>query len=374
MKIGENVAWFEEYGFIDNPYEVRTPKNIPLDEIVWSRSDMNNVKEDIENFIDDLEQGYVTSLAGFSRWRGGKSWLNRYIEKRVYDRLDNILFIRIDLTRVGSNLSAFYRKVINNLVNVDEDTAFMEKIKQEYSDEAELKEVFGSDLGHILFQIIFGSAEVRKKILKAWLEGFSPSKSNLRDENLHYSIKGREDLMLEILEQLINEGASLFNRVVLSLDQLESAKTFAQDLSDILRDLSDEMSENLALCLFYTGESADWWFDHGYGDALYHRIDYKEYIKPLELGASQNFIRTQNKIYREEGWTGSDQIYPFTEESIEYLVKLMGSENSRPGFILENCKVLARDAYDEGEGKVEKAFIEEKLSKLENIKEQKELV
>lgn len=133
---------------------------------------------------------------------------------------------------------------------------------------------------------------------------------------------------------------------------------------DGLRDMLDAFSERFGLIASFTAEKVEEWYDLGYTEYLGRRFDYTIELTSLKKETLSEFLRIHHKVYRKEGVKVSDELVPFTEDSVTKLVDLMPPQYYYPGYFLPNCKDIARLAFDRKKQQIEVKFVEDNFEKV----------
>lgn len=90
-------------------------------------------------------------------------------------------------------------------------------------------------------------------------------------------------------------------------------------------------------------------------------------LKPLDNSACEKIVASYMKIARKEDYNNDDELYPFTEEAINALLKTKeDSLNGSPRFVVKSCYTLlqrAADSLNKGEV-IDTSFVKEVLGTL----------
>ena len=146
----------------------------------------------------------------------------------------------------------------------------------------------------------------------------------------------------EMLVRILKQMKPVFPAIVLVIDELENASVkLAGQLSDSLRDMLDSFSENFTLLASFTAQKDEEWYDLGYSEALFRRLDYSVKLEALSLDSVVDFLRIHHHAYREPGAVVKDQLHPFAEKGAIALLENMKPGHQYPGYYLPNCRDLA---------------------------------
>jgi hypothetical protein len=355
--------WFEELGFVKNPYRRLDPYTIELDYLVWDRPDLPNVRRTLDRFIEDILTQHRTALRVFGPAGSGKTWITRIIQKEVNERGGGVCFIYTKIPKIEPTFQVVYRKAIEYfLENHIKKIAEHIRSKTEKDDFESWKRVIeDGDLATCLANIYTKSSQLIHA--RKWITGEKLTISELRELNITYSLDSDYD-RFQMLIRLMREASKVFSSVILVVDELENAPVkLAGQIGDGLRDLLDEFSEKFALICSFTAQKVEEWYDHGYAEFLARRINYTIQLDSLGRDHISEFLRTHHTMYRRGGFEG-DQLLPFNEDSVVSLLEAMPPEFHYPGYFLPNCEELARLAVENEVEVITTKFIESNLDKL----------
>jgi hypothetical protein len=357
------MAWHEKYEFVDDPYKIIDPPTIEFERIEWNRDDLKDERIKIDNFLEDIKNSYRVGMLAYGPVGSGKTWLSRVIEKEILEIVDNAVIIRTKIPRVQPNFSSIYELFISSLI--DEDTRFLDELKKKLGLNKEdwVNFMRNKDLGRCLWHIATGDKE---ELALSWLHGESPSATDLK--NLGVYTKLTSDFKkAEVMKTLIDKTSTLFPTTILIVDELENASpAFARQLADILRDFLDEFNEKFALFCSLTASTIEEFFDFGYSDALFSRLNYHISLGLVKEEYAIEFITKVNQKYRKKGVELKNPLSPFKEDGIAKLFKIMNPEKLYPRWIFINCGTLAREAEKENK-EIDTKFVLEHKGRLTHI-------
>ena len=360
------MPWYEVFGFEADPYMKVDPYTIPDKRIIWNRDDLIRVKKTITDFIEDVKAGYRCALKIYGDWGSGKTWLIRYLEKRIREKVEDVIVIRTYIPKIEPTFSVLYKKFVENVMHSNLLSKIMEALEREGGPTPDgwKKAVGDDDLGQALWNIHHGQDEM---LSRRWLLGAKISMRDLSSAGIISRIEG-DYRRYEIMEKIIKFAREISSMTVLIIDELENVSPrLAPSLSDALRDLLDAFYDGFALICSYTAASEDEWYDLGYTDALYRRIDYTIAMEPLDITYAPDFLRLHQEVYRQPGFKVEDQLYPFTEDGVKAILTVMDPNRRLPGFILPNCGRIAKEAARQGIDRIDRSFVEKHVELLEEL-------
>lgn len=145
-----STNWYENFGFLEDPYYLVEPWVTPFKNIEWNRGDLEIEKNRIDDFIEEVKSGYNTSILIWGAWRSGKSWLGRIIQKQLIDEKE-IFFIMINIEEGDPSQSAIYLQFIKRLINKSNwINLISEKVSDPTNIESWQKFFESEDLGRVL--------------------------------------------------------------------------------------------------------------------------------------------------------------------------------------------------------------------------------
>ena len=328
--------WFKKFGFEANPYQLSPPWEIPEKRIEWNRDDLQELKHKVDEFIKEAAEGYETSLRIWGPWRSGKTWLARYMAKRL-STVEGSFILKTEIFEYDPSLNTFYKKFIDSLLKSNWITRMSQLIEDPQKSNG-WKNFFGrDDLGEVICNIF---RDHERKLSEEWLRGEKLKSGDMTSILVKANIDSLYD-KFEVFKTIIKKSQESFSTFVLVVDQLEAAKgRIAQGFSDLFRELLDSFYEKFALILISTMESIEEWYDMNFSPALEHRIKYTAEMGVLKKEYIPSFLRKHHEVYRIEDWNGEDQINPFIEDSIMYLADRMKAQYMYPNFLLKNCGIV----------------------------------
>ena len=353
--------WFEFYGFKRNPYERKEPMDIPFEFVKWNRDDLKD-KWQLDRFIEDVLKGRSVSLRVFGPSGAGKTWLLRYIEKRIKQENKEALIFYTKLTRVEPTFEAFYRNFIENFkehylerfLNVVVNRAGLSINKwEEYFEDP--------DLAKALYHI--AHKDEHRLVSERWLLGENVSFSMLKSVEIVSSLSNYRKV--EVLKSIIRKSVEIFPLCVLFVDEIGLVTpSVGRALGGALKELLDEFYEKFSLVSTYTATISDQLIDRGYDLHFYRRFDYEVELSPINRDYVADFLRIHHTCYRKKEVEVSDELLPFTEDSIKKLYDLIVPENCHPGSILKAAGNLAREASYMKIKQIDAAFVEKNANRI----------
>ena len=359
--------WFEKFEFEEDPYRNVDPIKIPLERIVWNRNDLTGAKDNLDAMLKSVEDSYRVAVRVYGPNRSGKTWLWRYIQKEMLSRVKEALVANSRIPELDASFDAFYSILVKSIFGetIDPNAKYLERLKEVVGANGEkYTEFMGMhDLAVCLRRIALNDEQ--RDICREWLLGSSVP---IRDVNAA-GISSRLDTSYkkyEVLRTLLEKSSALFPTTAMIVDEMENASPkLAIQMSDMLRDLLDAFYDKFVLILSFTATTVGEWYDLGYKRALDGRIDYNFYLDSLKVEYSPTFLRLHQQTYRRKKFSG-DQLSPFTEDGIKYLVSLMTEDTRYPGLILSNCGILAKAAATE-DRRVNEDFVKKWSERLKDI-------
>jgi len=359
-------SWHEELGFESNPYNLQEPWVTPLEKLIWNRDDLDKVKLRSDDFIEEINGGYNSSIFIWGPWRSGKSWLGRLIEKQV--KKEGVFFITINIQEGNPSQEAFYEQFIKKLIDSDWISLISSKISDPESLEAWQRYFENEDLGRILYNIYENKDKFT--LSREWLSGEKLTTTNLNSIDVKINLNSLYEKM-ETLKILINKSQESFNSFILCVDQLEGARGRpARLLSDLLREINDSFYDKFGMILIMTMESEADWYTYGFTDPLRQRVKYTVEMELLQRDYIPIFLQKHHEVYRVSDWNKS-HLLPFQKTSIIYLADLMEVDTKYPRFLLSNCARLGKELVKKGRKTVTTTFIDKNIRHLRWILEKK---
>lgn len=161
--------WYEKWDFVENPYGIKKTKSLLPERIIWNRDDLKD-KKTLHQFLDDILNQRSVSLRIWGPTRSGKTWLLKYIEKTLKEKLkDRIIIVYTEIPEAEPTLDSFYVEFIRSLST--QLPLILEKVKDKIGDEQRAWREFFDDfeLGSALHHIHYKSDH--KPISDQWLRG-----------------------------------------------------------------------------------------------------------------------------------------------------------------------------------------------------------
>jgi len=354
--------WFKKFSFKDDPYVGRDPFTIPLELIQWNRDDLQQ-RWNLEQFLDNVVQGYRVGLKAYGPAGSGKTWLMRYLEKVLTDKLGpDVAVIYGKIFKGDANFPALYDTLLRSWSKYQE--RILAAIAEEAGDtDDKWSDYIGDrDLAACLWFLKYKGNKEQVRFCENWLRGVRVSASNLAEVNITSSLD-KDYRKYFVLRKLFELSSASFKTTLLIVDELENATTtFARGLGDFMRDMLDSFYEKFALaCSYTTRAAADVLLDWGYGEFLFRRLEWEVKLDPVISEHAPAIFRVHHSAYREERFKG-DQLLPFTEDGLRKIIQIMEPEQWYPGFILVNCGVLGRIASEAGVEQIDANFVDTETS------------
>lgn len=354
--------WFKKFSFKDDPYVIRDPFTIPLEQIQWNRDDLQH-QWNLEKFVENVVNGYRVGLKAYGPGGSGKTWLMRYLEKTLTDKLGpDVAVIYGKIYKGDANFPALYDTLVRSWGKYQEKILDTIAEKAGDTDEEWSKYVGDRDLAACLWFLKYKKNKEEVRFSENWLRGSRVSVSELAKVGITSPLD-RDYRKYLVLRKLLELSLLAFKTCLLVVDELENAPApFARGLGDFMRDLLDSFYERFALaCSYTTRAAADVLLDWGYGEFLFRRLEWEVKLDPITSEHAPAIFRVHQSVYREEGFTG-DQLLPFTEDGLRKIIQIMEPKQWYPGFILPNCGVLGRIASEAGVEQIEANFVDTETS------------
>lgn len=356
------TTWYEKFEFVSDPYSYLDPYKIDFKLIKWNRDDMYNERLRLNQFLDDVKEGKRASLQVYGALRSGKTWLTRLIEKEIVEKFDNdsdkIAFIYTKVTKTDPTFKTVFRLAITDFLEKTLDR--LAKKLQEPKLLPDWEKVFSNQDFAKCCRNYFNNRDI---LTKRWLTGEKLTSSELGKLPVNSSISEDYDRYV-MLQSLCADLSKMFSTTVLVVDELENAEVkLASQLSDILRELLDQLSEKFVLICTLSAQREDEWYDVGYTEALLARIVNTIQIKNLDKETLPNLLREHHKLYRKEEYA-KDQLWPFDESGIRELYDQMPAGRRAPGYFFPNCQDIVRLADSAGQQIIDSQFVYANFAKL----------
>lgn len=351
--------WFETFQFEQDPYTTLNPFKIPLERIRWNRDDLQD-KSKLDRFTDDIKGGYRSGLAVYGPAGSGKTWLVRYLQKRLLEESGGrIAVIRGRVLKLEPTFGALYDTFVNSW-NEQREVALGAVEDRVGRDLSQWKGLIGdSDLATCLHHLQYPQRDAKVEICEDWLRGRKIAPQDRRDVGISMSLDSDYDRYLT-LRKLFEVSLWAFEACVLIVDELENAPPrFAAALGDSLRDLLDSFADRFGLVCSYTAQAADELLDFGFGEFLFSRLESLVRLDPITPDSAPAIFTIHHEAYRAQDYAG-DQLLPFTEEGLRTLINRMDEARWYPRFILQNSGTLGRAvASSEETQQIDTDFVDE---------------
>jgi len=351
------MEWFESFGFEINPYSKIDPYTIPLDKLVWNRTDLKDVRKKLDKFVEDIFNGNRVGLKIFGPTASGKTWLIRIIEKEILSKKDGMVFIYTKIPKLDPTFSVIYRIAIENFIEkyMKKLTDYVSKQEGQTNLDAWIKVLVNEDLAKCFQQI--SSKSPNDFIAKRWLSGDKISSTELNAIKVSSSLDS-DYKKFEMLKNLLKQLSKIFPSIILVIDELENASTrFAGQVSETLREILDEFSEKFGLICAFTAQKLEEWYDIGYTESLERRLDYVMELDSLKKDAISDFLGMHHKVYRKTDFEVKNDLYPFNEKGAISLLEVSDTRFHYPGFFLPNCQEILRLAFDKKIKEINAEFV-----------------
>lgn len=359
--------WYEAFGFRIDPYTPTVnPFTRPPDVFIWNRDDLQG-KRQWETFIQKVIEGGRVALKVYGSPGSGKTWLLRMTEIKLREQLEGKgLIVCIQLDEYSSTIDAIYSKFLDGIL------PHLEKIRIEIAQkigfrdlslERWLEFVPERNLAACLWNMTTDAA--KRDLCQNWLEGEKLSPTDRRELKLSSNLD-QEYKKVEVIKNLISISRHAFPRVVVILDELTQIRpaSRARAFSSVLQSLLDSFSANFGLVCSYTATAPEELMEEwGYTEWLYRRFDYTVSMDLLSPDFIPTWLALHHTTHRKPQVEIKEQLVPFTEEGIKWLVQIMERGKRYPANILENCRTLGPLAAEENK-LVDKNFILKHREKL----------
>lgn len=355
--------WYEKFNFDANPYQKLDPFKIDYSRLSWNRDDLTGEREKLDSFIKDVLSGNKVGLLGYGAIGSGKTWLARILQMEIQNKQSNSIFIYTKVHKLEPTFSVVYKIAIECILGEIETIrkAVLEKTGRDDIDG--WKNVFeDEDLAKGFVNITKGGKG--RAIAQRWLFGHRISSSDLNKLDIVNPIDS-DYKQYEMLRNIIFTLSKLFPVVILVIDELDNAPVkMASALSDSLRNMLDEFANNFALICLFTAEALEEWYEHGYSEALRRRIDYTITLGSLRVETTPDFLRKHHSLYRKKKQETKDELYPFSEDGVVTILKIMPVEKHFPGYFFPNCEAIAKIAADEDIDVIDSQFVQKHRAKI----------
>ena len=355
--------WYEKFDFIANPYQKLDPFKIDLSRLSWNRDDLAKEREKLDRFIEDLLSGNRVGLMGYGAIGSGKTWLARILQKEIQDKQPSSIFIYTKIHKLEPTFSVLYKIAIESILSEIETIRKSVSIKAGRDDVDGWKTIFEDE------DIAKGFANITKggkagALAARWLFGYRISSSDLNTLNIVNPIDS-DYIKYETLRNIVFTLTKLFPIVILVIDELDNAPVkLASALSDSLRNMLDEISNNFGLFCLFTAEALEEWYEHGYSEALRRRIDYTMELGSIKVERAPDFLRKHHSLYRKKKQGTRDELYPFSEGGVVTVLKLMPIEKLFPGYFFPNCESIAKAAAEEDVETIDSHYVQRNRAKM----------
>lgn len=359
-----NESFYEWLGFKKNPYSIENPmlSKIPFEFIEWNREDWKKVKEEIDIVLAEINQGLSTCLRIFGGWGSGKTWLMRYLEKKIREKYNDSAFVIYSYVfGIDASFSNFYATVAEDILDESKIESLRNRVNTKPGElsVSQLTNFFNdSNLAKCLYEILMNGINQTEAI--QWIKGNKLSTTELnalKISNQNYSNLEKSTT----LQNLFNGFNILFEYTVFFADELNNAKgKLGRELCEFFRQTIDLVDERHCLILAYTSqEGGDAWYDYGFTDALLSRIRHTAILTALDENSISPFIKKHHKLYSERN---EETLYPYDEEAIKYLIKNFPPEDHYPRQFFKTTATLSiilhlDNKLKNGKPKITKEFI-----------------
>jgi len=355
--------WYEKFKFDADPYQKLDPFKIDLSRLSWNRDDLIGEREKLDRFINDVLSGNRVGLMAYGAIGSGKTWLSRILQKEIHSKQSNLIFIYTKVHKVEPTFSVIYRIAIESILSQMETirNAVLEKAGKDDIDG--WKQIFkDEDLAKGLVNITKGGKN--RAVAERWLLGNRISSSDLDTLDIINPLDS-DYKKYEMLKNIVFTLSKLFPVVVLVIDELDNAPVkLADALSDSLRNMLDEFANNFTLICLFTAEALEEWYEHGYSEALTRRIDYTISLGSIKMETAPVFLRKHHSLYRKKNQEVKDELFPFSEDGVVAILKLMPIEKHFPGYFFPNCEILTKIAAEEDVASIDSQFVQRHRNRM----------
>lgn len=345
--------WF--FDFVEYPYGIRPePMLLPDERIMWDRDDLDD-KENVDRFIKAISEGRSVGLRIYGDSGAGKTWLVRYIKKRLESEMENPIIFYNRIVGAKSTFEEFYFDLITAII--PQLGRLLSVVEQKIGDKSSdwIDYWDNHDLGEALRHI--QKKDDHEGLSKDWLKG-TASSAAIKPTGIITKLD-TDFQKVEVLQKLLHKASELFSTCVLVLDEIALVKRgFGRELGRIVKDIFDGFYEKFGLICTYTGVTSDTLLDN-YDSHFYERFEHEVGLKTIKKDYLPTFLRLHHQSYRKTGAEIKDQLYPFTESAVYKLIDLIDPESLFPRSILKSCGVLAIEATERAKTKIiDEKFVE----------------
>lgn len=357
------TSWYEKYDFLSDPYERQDPYHIDLSQIKWDRNDLPNERIRLTQFVEDAANGKKTSIKIFGPYGSGKTWMTRLIEKEIIEKFDgkkdSIAFLYTKIPKAQNTFEIVFRLAMEHfLENILPNVT---KHMNEPTLLPEWERIFSNTDFAKCCRIYYNKHN--EILAKKWITGYKLTSSEIGKLGLSSSLSGDYD-RYAMLQELCKNLSKIFSTTILVVDELENADVkLGSQLSDALRDILDSFSEKFVLICSFSAQREAQWYDGGYSEALYSRIDHNIMINNLDKETLENFLRTYHELYRKPTYE-KDQLLPFDKSGLLELFDQTPAGNRVPRYFFHNCLDIARLASGKGKDIIDSSFVSENVVTL----------
>ena len=192
---------------------------------------------------------------------------------------------------------------------------------------------------------------------------------NIITGNVKYLYK-REVYLLKAVVEIIKKYKKATDFIILvdEFEEIATGRLKDTDLDNYLRNLRSLIDREKNWCSVFAMNAAALQKVKKIAAPLASRIgDRRIILKPLDNSACEKIVASYMKIARKEDYNNDDELYPFTEEAINALLKTKeDSLNGSPRFVVKSCYTLlqrAADSLNKGEV-IDTSFVKEVLGTL----------
>jgi len=337
------MSLVEKGKFVSNPYRKIDPYKIDPSRLTWNRTDLDDLKEDVDDFLSELSSGSKVGMRVIGAVGSGKTWLSRIIEIELKKKTKEEPFsIYTKIPKIEPLFSNVYRIAIKDLLeNFDSVKKAVNKLHGKTDLDAWNTSFKDEDIAQGFSHISTGGDYAQKT--KRWIEGNRVTSTELTTLNIINPIIS-DYRRFDVLTNIFSDLNKLFSCTLFIVDELENASLkLAGALGDGLRDILDIFDKKFGLICLFTAESFDEWYDAGYTEPLTRRFDYHIKIEEIQKFAINELISKHHKLYRKKrAKIGGNQLYPFTPEAINRIYDLTPLGRKYPGYIFPNLEAMLK--------------------------------
>lgn len=387
MKSDTQVGSWERFLLSSDPFSITAPRSIGKRRIVWA--ERKQLKADIEStMIHSLKLAPSRLVLNWGPWGTGKTHAMNYFSDEA-----NLGFIKesglklpLILTtalpkpvKAGETAIALYIEFLESIgyrnlsdhISKIETGVLKKQPPREFFEEGKILRNFfyeqtqSEDLATIFFKM---GKHLQPDLIRRYLY-MGGTSSDLRDLGIAREIKSFNDI-LRTLSAVFNlltmevENGPIYQGVIIWIDEVEDIKEIpSRDIlmfRGFIRDMLEAVPYGLTIFLNYTPfieEKFDETWHH-LGEAIMKRIEHTIRFEPCSPVEAKEYVVSlmNHPAHRSKESKQAlrkltlDHFYPFSEDSLGFVVELLSSDPSNPltpRRINKACALLLRRALDE---------------------------